>query len=41
MILKEFRKCKIFVDRKNAVALEKDEFFIADLLGIYVVDEEW
>jgi 16S rRNA processing protein RimM len=37
--VEKFRKCKIFVDRENAVRLEKDEYFIADLLGIDVVDE--
>lgn len=31
---------KLFVTRKNAVKLQKDEYFIADLIGLKVVDEE-
>ena len=31
---------KIFVTRKNAVKLQKDEYFIADLIGVKVIDEE-
>ena len=31
---------KLFVTRKNAVKLQKDEFFIADLIGLKVVDEQ-
>ena len=37
--VEKFRQCKIFVDRDNAVPLAKDEYFIADLIGINVVDE--
>lgn len=31
---------KLFVTRKNAVKLQKDEYFIADLIGLAVIDEE-
>lgn len=31
---------KLFVTRKNAVKLQKDEFFIADLIGLKILDEE-
>lgn len=35
----KFRQCGIFVDREHAVRLSKDEYFIADLIGLKVVDE--
>lgn len=38
--VEKLRQCKIFVDREHAVSLEEDEYFVADLLGITVVDEE-
>lgn len=31
---------KLFVTRKNAVKLQKDEYFIADLIGLKVIDEK-
>jgi 16S rRNA processing protein RimM len=31
---------KLFVTRKNAVKLQKNEYFIADLIGMRVIDEE-
>ena len=34
------RQCPILVDRKNAVKLEKDEYFIADLIDFEVTDSE-
>ena len=37
--VEKFRQCKIFVDREHAVKLSDDEYFVADLLGINVVDE--
>lgn len=37
--VEKFRKCKIFVDREHAVSLDEDEYFVADLLGISVIDE--
>ena len=34
-----FRKCELLVDRARAVRLSKDEYFIADLEGLKVLDE--
>ena len=31
---------KLFVTRKNAVKLQKDEYFIADLIGMKIVDPD-
>lgn len=31
---------KLFVTRKNAVKLQKNEYFIADLIGLKVMDED-
>ena len=38
--VEKFRQCKILVDRENAVSLDQDEYYIADLLGMSVVDED-
>lgn len=38
--IEKYKSCGLFVTRENAVALKKDEYFIADLIGIDVVDEE-
>ncbi len=35
----KYRGCPLFVTRDNAVRLQKDEYFIADLIGMRVVDE--
>jgi 16S rRNA processing protein RimM len=35
----KYRKKKLFVTRENAVKLEKDEYYIADLEGLRVLDE--
>ncbi len=35
----KFRQRGIFVDRANAVRLSKDEYFIADLIGLEIRDE--
>ena len=35
-----FRQKSLFVTRKNAVRLSKDEYFIADLIGMTVNNEE-
>ena len=34
-----YKGASLFVDRKNAVKLQKDEYFIADLIDLVVVDE--
>lgn len=35
-----YKGCKLLVTRDKAVPLKKDEYFIADLIGLQVVDEE-
>ena len=35
-----YKGAQLYVDRKHAVKLEKDEYFIADLIDLTVVDEE-
>ncbi|MBR6451187.1 MAG: 16S rRNA processing protein RimM [Lachnospiraceae bacterium] len=34
-----YRTCPLLVTRDNAVRLQKDEYYIADLIGMRVVDE--
>ena len=38
--IEKYRKCPLLVTRENAVKLEKDEYFVADLIGLKVLDEE-
>ena len=38
--IEQYRNKSLLVDRQNAVKLRKDEYFIADLIGIKVYDEE-
>lgn len=38
--VEKYRQCKLYVDRQHAVALEKDEYFIADLIGLSVYTQE-
>ena len=35
-----YKGASLLVDRKNAVKLQKDEYFIADLIDLEVVDEQ-
>lgn len=37
--IERYKGCSLLVTRENAVKLEKDEYFIADLYGIKVIDE--
>lgn len=37
--VERYRGCGLFVTRENAVRLKKNEYFIADLIGIRVTDE--
>ena len=37
--VQQFRQKSLYVTRENAVRLRKDEYFIADLIGIKVIDE--
>ncbi|MCM1157608.1 MAG: ribosome maturation factor RimM [Bacteroidales bacterium] len=36
----KYKQGKLFVDREHAVSLERDEYFISDLIGLTVIDEE-
>jgi 16S rRNA processing protein RimM len=36
----EFRDCFVLIDRKNAVKLPEDSFFICDIIGCSVYDEK-
>ncbi len=38
--VEKYRKASLFVTRDNAVRLKKDEFFIADLIDMKVVNED-
>lgn len=38
--VEKLRQCSLFVPREKAVRLQKDEYFIADLMGLRAVDEE-
>lgn len=38
--IEKYKKAALFVTRENAVKLKKDEYFIADLIGCTVFDEE-
>lgn len=38
--VEKYRQKELYVERKDAVKLNKDEYFIADLIGMDVVDEE-
>ncbi len=38
--VEKYRQKSLYVTRANAVRLRKDEYFIADLIGITVYDEE-
>ena len=45
--IERYKRCPLLVERKDAVALEEDEYFIADMIGIqtgandvYVIDTE-
>lgn len=38
--IEKYRQKSLYVTRANAVRLRKDEYFIADLMGLTVIDEE-
>ena len=38
--IEKYRQKSLYVTRKNAVRLQRDEYFIADLLGLKVQDED-
>ncbi len=38
--VEKYRKASLIVERKNAVRLSKNEYFVADLMGLKVLDED-
>lgn len=38
--IEKYRQKSLYVTRQNAVRLKKDEYFVADLIGMKVVDEQ-
>ena len=38
--IERYKRCSLFVDRENAVELEEDEYFIADMIGMNVVTKD-
>ena len=38
--IEKYRQKSLYVTRKNAVRLRRDEYFIADLIGLKVLDEQ-
>ena len=38
--IEKYKRCPLLVDRENAVELEEDEYFIADMIGMNVFTED-
>ena len=38
--IERYKRCPLLVDRENAVELEEDEYFIADMIGMNVLTED-
>ena len=38
--IEKYKRCSLLVDRENAVELEEDEYFIADMIGMNVLTED-
>ncbi len=38
--IEKYKRCPLFVTREHAVALEEDEYFIADMIGMEVCTED-
>lgn len=38
--IEKYKRCSLLVDRENAVELEEDEYFIADMIGMEVFTED-
>lgn len=38
--VERYKGCGLYVTKENRVKLEKDEYFIADLIGVRAIDEE-
>ena len=39
-VIEKYKGKSLFVTRENAVKLKKDEYFIADLIGMHVINED-
>ncbi|MDO5145447.1 MAG: ribosome maturation factor RimM [Eubacteriales bacterium] len=37
--VEQYKRCPLLVTRENAVALEEDEYYVADLIGLTIVDD--
>lgn len=37
--VEKYKRCPLLVTRENAVELEEDEYYIADLIGLTIVDD--
>lgn len=37
--VEKYKRCPLLVTRENAVELEEDEYFVADLIGLTIVDD--
>lgn len=37
--VEQYKRCPLLVTRENAVELEEDEYYVADLLGLTIVDD--
>lgn len=37
--VEQYKRCPLLVTRENAVPLEEDEYFVADLVGLTIMDE--
>lgn len=38
--VEKYKKCNLYVTRENAVELEENEYFVADLIGLKVISDE-
>lgn len=38
--IEKYKQCELYVTRENAVKLKKDEYFICDIVGSIVIDDE-
>ena len=37
--VEQYKRCPLMVTRENAVPLDEDEYFVADLIGLTIVDD--
>ncbi|MCI5944028.1 MAG: ribosome maturation factor RimM [Eubacterium sp.] len=37
--VEQFKRCPLMVTRENAVPLDEDEYYVADLIGLTIVDD--